>query len=264
MVATGILPPDNTGLANLGPAYREFAPLPHLNGVLDCVWMREHRGPDAHSRVVPDARIDIIWMGTGDLLVAGPATRPIISELPTGSSIAGIRFRPGIAPAVLGVPADALLDIHLPLEAIWSNGARELLERGDGLANGFTKLRLLQEVLTTRLDQAYEPDALVTAAVGLMHRNTSLSIGDLGYRLGLSERHLLRRFNASVGYGPKTLARILRFQSTISLLSDLRTTYSLASVAQLASYTDQAHMTREFAQLAGITPARVITTLRRP
>jgi AraC-like DNA-binding protein len=30
--------------------------------------------------------------------------------------------------------------------------------------------------------------------------------------LGVSERQLLRRFDKAVGYGPKTLDRVLRFQ----------------------------------------------------
>ncbi len=37
--------------------------------------------------------------------------------------------------------------------------------------------------------------------------------------LGVSERQLRRRFEDAVGYGPKTLARVLRFQRFLALAS---------------------------------------------
>ena len=37
-------------------------------------------------------------------------------------------------------------------------------------------------------------------------------VAELGSALGVSERQLRRRFADAVGYGPKTLARVLRFQ----------------------------------------------------
>jgi AraC-like DNA-binding protein len=74
----------------------------------------------------------------------------------------------------------------------------------------------------------------------------------------MSERHLRRRCEVAVGYGPKTLDRVLRFQRFRRLRE-----HRVASLAQLAfesGYADQAHLTREYRRLAGTTPGRAAAT----
>jgi methylphosphotriester-DNA--protein-cysteine methyltransferase len=71
--------------------------------------------------------------------------------------------------------------------------------------------------------------------------------------LGVSERQLRRRFHAAVGYGPKTLARILRFRRFVDAIDRGRS--DLAALAFDAGYADQAHLTRETRRLAGLPPA---------
>jgi AraC-like DNA-binding protein len=76
--------------------------------------------------------------------------------------------------------------------------------------------------------------------------------------VGLGERQLRRRFLDGVGYGPKTLARVLRFQRLLALLTDDRAGRpTLAEAAALAGYADQAHMTAECTRLAGRSPAAI-------
>ncbi len=76
----------------------------------------------------------------------------------------------------------------------------------------------------------------------------------LAGELGLSERQLRRRFHAAVGYGPKTLQRVLRFRR---FLAGAQPDADLARMAFDAGYADQAHLTRESVRLAGLTPARL-------
>ena len=85
------------------------------------------------------------------------------------------------------------------------------------------------------------------AALGMAQPGTRVSELDLG----LSERQLRRRFADAVGYGPKTLARVLRFQRFLELA---RGGDDLARLAFAAGYADQAHLTRECGRLAGRTP----------
>jgi len=104
-------------------------------------------------------------------------------------------------------------------------------------------------------------------------------VRDLGARLGLSDRQLLRRFDAAVGYGPKTLAGVLRFQRFLALaerplgpsapgaaagppdrgiLGSPAVRPGLADLAAWAGYADQAHLSRECADLAGLPPAGLL------
>ena len=68
----------------------------------------------------------------------------------------------------------------------------------------------------------------------------------------MSERQLRRRCEVAIGYGPKTLDRVLRFQR-FRCLRDRRAA-SLAQLAFESGYADQAHLTREYLRLAGTTP----------
>jgi AraC-like DNA-binding protein len=87
-------------------------------------------------------------------------------------------------------------------------------------------------------------------------------VAALGDALGISERQLRRRFADAVGYGPKTLARVLRFQRFLALAAGDDPAGSargdLAGLAYAAGYADQAHLTRECRQLSGRTPAALL------
>ncbi|WP_254053255.1 helix-turn-helix domain-containing protein [Singulisphaera sp. GP187] len=77
--------------------------------------------------------------------------------------------------------------------------------------------------------------------------------------MGISSRQLHRRFHDSVGYGPKTLQRILRFQRLLELArNEPAPRLDLAALAFEAGYADQAHMSREVRELADNTPTSVL------
>jgi transcriptional regulator GlxA family with amidase domain len=59
-----------------------------------------------------------------------------------------------------------------------------------------------------------------------------------------------------VGYSPKAFARIVRFRGAVARLYALPSE-PLVQVALAAGYADQAHMTRDFAGFAGMSPAKL-------
>ena len=102
------------------------------------------------------------------------------------------------------------------------------------------------------------PDRLVRAAAATLGRPGS-RVGELSRDLGLSERQLLRRFDDSVGYGPKTLDRVLRFQRFRARVRSLAAGQDeLARVALDLGYADQSHLNRECVRLSGLTPTRLV------
>nr|WP_232304021.1 helix-turn-helix domain-containing protein [Pseudofrankia sp. DC12] len=76
----------------------------------------------------------------------------------------------------------------------------------------------------------------------------------------LSERQLLRRCQLAVGYGPKTLARIVRFRRAVSLAP---TGAPFATVAA-AGYADQAHLAREARALGGAPLGELVAAAAPP
>ncbi|WP_435842714.1 DUF6597 domain-containing transcriptional factor, partial [Streptomyces fradiae] len=67
--------------------------------------------------VLPDGCMDLLW-SAGRLLVAGPDTRAHAPGDPA-AAWAGVRFPPGGAPALLGVPAHELRDRRVDLADLW-------------------------------------------------------------------------------------------------------------------------------------------------
>jgi AraC-like DNA-binding protein len=256
-----------------GVAYREWAPPPLLAPWVRRVWALTVAGDGGPGRVLPDGCMDLVAMG-GVLLVAGPDTGPVPVARQPGETVVGIRFHPGAGPAVLGPAASELRDTRVPLDAVWGRDGRELEERVAD-APPPAGLAVLQAQLLARLGAAAvpDPDPLVAAAVRLLERRPALPdrVGGLGTALGLGERQLRRRFLTAVGYGPKTLARVLRFQRLLELLDQpgpdspggARGRPRLAVAAADAGYADQAHMTTECTRLAGLPPAALLAERRR-
>ena len=97
-----------------------------------------------------------------------------------------------------------------------------------------------------------EPDPLVRAAIAELARPRA-RVGAAAAELGVSARQLQRRVSDAVGYGPKMLARVLRFRR-LQLLPPA----PLAELALDAGYADQAHMTAEVSHLTGLSPVRFL------
>jgi AraC-like DNA-binding protein len=216
-------------------AYRE---IPQQSAHIACLWTRDPEPAPQSRRVIPDACVDIVWTGQ-DLVVAGPATGPAHTEIPAGETVLGVRFRVGAAGAALGLPAAELVDLSTPLSEIWGEAVTETVAQRP-------TLQALAAAVQRRLTA--EPDHLVRAAA-------------TGAQPGIGERQLRRRFQDAVGYGPKTLQRILRFQRFLALARrDPHTPPDLARLAFEAGYADQAHLTRECSRLAGLPPAALLAS----
>jgi AraC-like DNA-binding protein len=84
---------------------------------------------------------------------------------------------------------------------------------------------------------------------------TTTTVADVAARAFVSERELQRRFVEHIGYGPKTLQRILRFQRFMQQLGSPQ--IDLAAAAALAGYADQSHLSRETRRLADMTPRQL-------
>ena len=87
------------------------------------------------------------------------------------------------------------------------------------------------------------------------------SVGAVADRVGVTGRHLTTLFRREVGRSPKTVARLMRFERATARIADSvrrRGTVDLAAVAASTGYSDQAHLTREFARFAGVPPGRWI------
>lgn len=245
-------------------AERTYSEWPARQAPLDCVACVWAARPTTRSPglILPDACIDVIWDGA-DLSVAGPDTGPVPVAHQPGVVFAGVRFRPGRAPGFLGAPASEMLDRRVPLADLWGTAATRRL--ADELAEApgpHAAAVLLENAIAARAGDAGPPDPVVDGLVALLRRQPDARgvVRSASTELSVGERRLLRHCQNAVGYGPKTLERVLRFQRAISLASRCE---SLGMLAAVAGYADQAHLTRECRRLAGLTPSDLFKTGNR-
>ncbi|MEU2280781.1 helix-turn-helix domain-containing protein [Streptomyces sp. NPDC013178] len=204
------------------------------------VWTNTPAGAGIRP-VLPDGCMDLLW-SEGRLLVAGPDTHAHLPDDPT-APWTGLRFYPGTAPALLGVPAHELRDRRVELAELWPTAqVRRLRARVEAAAHPATALEDLA------LERAAPPDPQ------LRHLVTALAAGRpvaaTADELGVGARQLHRRSLTAFGYGPKTLARILRLQRALALA---RTGLPHAATATRSGYADQAHLARDVRELSGMT-----------
>lgn len=233
--------------------YRELAPPRDLHALVACRWKRivpEHSA--STTLVLPDGCVDLIWGGDA-VLLAGPDRGANPTPARAGQAILGLRLRPGVAGAVLRIPTSEVLDARLPLEDVLGREARELGERiGD--IGGEAAFEPFESLVRSRIREA-APDPLVLAATRRLGLPGS-RVDRLADALAISERQLRRRFQAAVGYGPKTLDRILRFRRFVSRASAVGSgDLNLARLAADLGYADQSHLTRDCVRLSSMTPA---------
>jgi AraC-like DNA-binding protein len=229
--------------------YRESRPPQELRDHVAAVWVRRGVPNDSPPlRVVPDGSADIIWRRDGrsvTTFAAGPDTQAQLAPLTNGSRMVGIRFAPGAADAVLGVPLDVLRDLRVPLDELWGPVA---LEVGERLAMSNQPDRTLATVVRDRINAPPDPTASAIARRIQFAAGPGV-VSSVAAEIGVSERHLQRRCRTAFGYGPKTLHEILRFRRALRLA---RAGGRLADVAAVAGYADQAHMARDMRRLAGV------------
>jgi AraC-like DNA-binding protein len=238
-----------------GIAYAERAPSDGLRPFVVCSWTRE-ANTDSSDRILPDGCIDIIW-DQRSVFVAGPDTSAVVIERDARStSFAGVRFRPGAAPAFLRIPSNELRDQRVPLDALWSGSdARRLTDQLARAASTNDAVGLLELALVENLDSAVDPVA--RAAVTAIATDPGMRVAGLADRVGVTERTLHRRVQSAVGYGPKVLQRVARFRRFLAL-APRAGELGLAGLARIAGYADQAHLNRECVALAGLTPVQLV------
>jgi AraC-like DNA-binding protein len=242
------------------PRYREYSPPPALAGHLVCIWTQvvPSGGESVVQPVLPDGCIDIVLVNDHAPLVAGPWTEPFTVWFTPGSTIIGARWYPGRAPALLGLPAAALLNQSVPLGDVWSRADSALITQIAGEPTLDARRAALETVLLDRLRRAAPADGVIHAAVRWIARHPGARVGQLSRWAGISGRQLQRRFAAAVGYGPKQFQSVLRFQRLLALASHTPAPRTLGQLSAAAGYADQAHMTREFQRFAGRAPSQVL------
>jgi AraC-like DNA-binding protein len=239
----------------------ERAPAGSLASHIACLWIQQVRStsePYEH-RTIPDGSMEIVHeLGAVPKLV-GPQSRPTTQLIRPGTTLVGIRFRPGAAHPLLGIPASELLDLQIPLDSVWSGAGATLTASLIDASTAADVATILSRAVIARLEQRPEIDPTIAGLVEELRPTRCCDVSAVASSLYVSERQLRRRCEAAVGVSPKTLQRILRFQRFLALsLQRPHPTQDVARLAVEAGYADQSHLSRESVRLAGLAPRALL------
>jgi AraC-like DNA-binding protein len=166
----------------------------------------------------------------------------------------GVSFRPGGAGPLLGVPASELADKHVTIGELWGSFGSALHHRLVGATTPQAAFMLLEEALVARLRSPLLPHPAVAYALQECAAETpQKSVTQIQRETGYSAKHFIALFRSAVGLTPKQYLRVQRFGKVLQQMAAGRPG-TLCDLAAATGYADQSHLTREFRELAGITP----------
>ena len=119
-----------------------------------------------------------------------------------------------------------------------------------------------RRVRAMRASPGQTPRPEVSHAWDMLQRSRgAVSVADLAAETGWSARHLGEQFRAETGLSPKAGARVVRFDRARRRLLRQQAERGRVVLAELAAecgYYDQAHLAREFRDLAGCPPSALL------
>lgn len=252
-----------------------YYPAPPLDNYVECLWWSHRDEPQHHSEhMLPSGGAQLVfalhetpilclpsseqspiaWSGS---IVHGPQSSYYVAgPKPKGGAV-GASFRPGAAGAVLGVSMEELTDRHVALDAFWGTRSVDLHHRLMAAAEPNEVFRILEQSLSARIRRPFLIHPAVAHALALRPADASslTRVADVQRTSGYSPRHFIGLFRAAVGLNPKHYYRIQRFNSAARNIA-AGERQGLSHIAAAAGYSDQAHLTREFREFAGVPPTR--------
>jgi AraC-like DNA-binding protein len=205
------------------------------------------------DRESPDRKVDFrrAW-------VSGTQSDYLVIDARRGSSMVGVRFKPGGLAPFLPMPASELHNRVLELDGLLGAIAGDLR---DALLEAETpsgKFRVLEAFLRKRSEGRSERSAALAYAIGRLAEVPHLqTIDGLARELGMNHKYFLGRFAAEVGMTPKRFCRIRRFQQILRQI-ERHARVDWADLACACGYYDQAHFVHEFRAFSGLNPSAYV------
>lgn len=184
---------------------------------------------------------------------AGLYAGPVVIESFGGACCVQINFTPLGARRFFGRPMSELTDRMVGLDDVLGVEGIALRQRLGNAPDWNSRFAIAEAFVGDRLATVDRTQAeMVWAYETIVSTRGRTRISTLAEKLGWSRKHLTGKFSDAVGTGPKTLSRIVRFNHALGLSRQANSDW--ADIAAECGYADQAHLVREFRDLAGVTP----------
>ena len=188
---------------------------------------------------------------------AGLYAGPVMIESFGAACCVQVNFTPLGARRFFRLPMSELADSMVVLDDVLGAQGMALREQLGNAPDWTTRFDLAEAFVTARLASVAETHLEIAWAYDrIITSGGRTRIASIAERLGWSRKHLAEKFTDATGIGPKTLSRIVRFNRALGLSRQQGADW--ADIAADCGYADQAHLVREFRDLAGETPTALL------
>ncbi len=245
------------------PPIHRFAPSPELADVVRRHWIPVWSLPEGSRSVQRVLQYPVcnLVIEASYAIVVGPTTGLSTREL-TGSGWAlGAMLQPAAGALLLGGAVSEFADKATPLETVPGLDGAVLVDRVRSALAGQPESAPAQQAAVTALEDALagllpvdEEGLLVNAIVEYVEGDPRVQrVSQVCEKFDISERSLQRLTARRIGLTPKWLVQRRRLHEAAGRLSSAEPP-DLARVALDLGYADQAHFTRDFRTVTGLTP----------
>ena len=149
-------------------------------------------------------------------------------------------------------PAHELFNQSVSLDYIFDkNKVNETEERLSDVHSDQKRIEIIEQFLLTQLKDI-QIDKLIIEAVRMIYQSKgTIKIKELNEKLAISQSPFEKRFRKIVGTSPKKFASIVRFNTVLDQLGQVK---SLMEICYENNFFDQAHFIKDFRQYTGDTP----------
>ncbi|MBC3875442.1 helix-turn-helix domain-containing protein [Undibacterium flavidum] len=192
----------------------------------------------------------------------GPFTEPMYVEYAPDTITMTVCLIPGMLSKTANLEIANLLNGSVPMDQIFDPiCVAAFLKKIDATCEAGVDAESNVRDFHTFLSQVLHEhkknilgDAIVAA-----HKKIFFPMMTLSAYFGIGERQLERRIRTTFGVNLRELRRLVRFGFTLQRIANEGSTWGdLTQVAQDSGYYDQAHMHKEFQDLAGISPTNLL------
>jgi AraC-like DNA-binding protein len=221
------------------------------------------------------------WTARDGVWVVGLHNRHQVTRAAGLRQFMVVRFTPIGAHLFLRLPMDLIANEAIDLGLIDRVLARVLVDRVAAAQSWTDRFAAMESLIAQRVADAEIPAAMRFAWRSLLAADGRIALGSLATGMDCSHRNLIARFRTCVGFPPKTIARLVRFNHTVRSLDRMSGTrandavgkpyvaakhpddpvvgtIAWADLAADCGYFDQAHLIKDFRRLAGMTPGAFV------
>lgn len=172
----------------------------------------------------------------------------------------GVFFQPLAMSLLFGVPNRELTDSVYRAQDVFDRAGRRLWLMMAEKPRFADRVVIIERYLLELAAKARRPQTTVAMAQYIFKRRGVVRVADVAESASLSVRHFERRFSHEIGLSPKLFARIARFQAALDTKIN-KPRASWLEIAHRLGYFDQMHLIRDFRDLGGNAPTRLISSI---